>query len=184
MSRLPLVDPSEAEGKARELLDSVKAKVGRVPNMMKAMAAAPAVLEGYMGLSGALGKGTLDRKLRERIALALAETNGCHYCVAAHSLIGKHAGLDEAELLAARRGHSADPKAEAGLDFARLVLERRGDVERRGPRPRPGGRLRRRRDRRDRRPRRAEPPDQLLQQRRRAPRRLPGRAFRSGRTPA
>lgn len=128
MSRIPLVDPSEAEGKARELLDSAKAKIGRVPNMMKAMAAAPAVLEGYMGLSGALGKGTLDRKLREQIALALAEINGCHYCVAAHSLIGKHAGLDESELLAARRGRSADPKAEAGLDFARLVLERRGDV--------------------------------------------------------
>ena len=128
MSRLPLVDPSQAQGKTHDLLAAVKSQMGRVPNLMKAMANSPAVLEGYLGLSGALGHGTLDPKIRERIAIETAETNGCGYCLAAHSLLGKLAGLDEDERLANRRGHSHDPKADAALKFARTLLERRGRV--------------------------------------------------------
>lgn len=78
MSRLPLVDPAQAQGKAQDLLEAVKAKMGRVPNMMKAMANAPAVLEGYLGLSGALAHGALDPKIRERLAMEMAEANACH----------------------------------------------------------------------------------------------------------
>ena len=128
MSRLPLVDPSQAQGKAHELFEAIKAKMGRVPNMMKAMANSPAVLEGYLALSGALGAGSLDPKVRERIAIEVAEANRCGYCLAAHTLLGKLAGLDEPERRAARLGESADPKADAALKFARSVLDRRGDV--------------------------------------------------------
>jgi uncharacterized peroxidase-related enzyme len=128
MSRLPLVDPSQAQGKTSDLFAAVKAKMGRVPNLMKAMANSPAVLEGYLGLSGALGHGTLDPKIRERIAIGTAESNGCGYCLAAHNLSGKLAGLDEEERRANRRGHSHDPKADAAVKFARTLLERRGRV--------------------------------------------------------
>lgn len=128
MSRLPLVDPSQAQGQTAELFAAVKAKMGRVPNLMKAMANSPAVLEGYLGLSGALSHGTLDPQIRERIAIATAEANGCGYCLAAHSLLGKLAGLDEEERQANRTGHSHDPKADAALAFARTLLERRGHV--------------------------------------------------------
>jgi uncharacterized peroxidase-related enzyme len=128
MSRLPLVDPKEAQGKAHELFEVVKSKVGRVPNMMKAMANSPAVLEGYLGLSGALAGGTLDPKLRERIALESAQSNGCSYCLAAHNLTGKLAGLDEQERQANRRGHSHDPMSDVALGFARTLLDKRGNV--------------------------------------------------------
>ena len=128
MSRLPLIDPSRAQGKTHELFEAVKAKLGRVPNMMKAMANSPAVLEGYLAFSGALGAGELDPKVRERISIELAEANGCGYCLAAHTLLGRLAGLDETERHAARLGESADPKAGAALKFARTVLDRRGDV--------------------------------------------------------
>lgn len=128
MSRLPLVDPSQAQGQTAELFAAVKEKLGRVPNLMKAMANSPAVLEGYLGLSGTLGQGTLDPKIRERIAIGTAESNGCGYCLAAHSLLGKMAGLDEEERLANRKGHSHDPKADAALKFARAVLEGKGRV--------------------------------------------------------
>lgn len=129
MSRLPLVDPSQARGKAHELFEAIKAKMGRVPNMMKAMANSPAVLEGYLGLSGALGAGSLDPKVRERLSIEVAEANHCGYCLAAHTLLGKLAGLDEAERHSARLGESSDPKADAALKFARTVLDRRGDVD-------------------------------------------------------
>jgi uncharacterized peroxidase-related enzyme len=128
MSRLPLVDPSDAQGKVHDLFEAIRSKMGRVPNMMKAMASSSAVLEGYLGLSGALAGGTLDPKVKERIAIETAESNGCGYCLAAHNLLGKLAGLDEEERLANRRGHSHDAGAEAALKFARTLLEKRGGV--------------------------------------------------------
>ncbi len=128
MSRLPLVDPSQAQGKTHDLFTAVKSQMGRVPNLMKAMANSPAVLEGYLDFSKALAHGTLDPKLRERIAIEVAESNGCGYCLAAHNLLGKLAGLDEEERQANRRGHSHDPKANAALKFARTLVEKRGGV--------------------------------------------------------
>jgi hypothetical protein len=62
MSRLHPIDPATATGKAEELLDSVKGKLGLVPNMTKVMAASPAVLEAYLGFSGALAGGLSTRR--------------------------------------------------------------------------------------------------------------------------
>lgn len=129
MSRLQAVDPAAATGKAQALLDAVGKKLGVVPNMMRTMAASPAVLEGYLGLSGALGAGRLPAKLREQIALAVAEANGCNYCLAAHSLLGKNAGLAESDVVAARRGDASDARAHAAIRFALAVVASRGGVE-------------------------------------------------------
>jgi len=128
MSRLSLVDPSRSDGKVHGLFEAVKSKMGRVPNMMRAMGNSPAVLEGYLGLSGALAGGSLDPKLKQMIAIEVAEANGCGYCLAAHNLMGKLAGLDDEERHANRLGRSADPKADAGMKFAKAVLDGRGDV--------------------------------------------------------
>jgi uncharacterized peroxidase-related enzyme len=128
MSRLPLVDPSQAHGKAHDLFEAIRSGTGRVPNMMRAMANSPAALEGYLSFNRALAGGSLDPKLRERIALEVAQSNGCDYCLAAHNLLGRLAGLDDEERKTNRRGHSGDPKADAGLAFARAVLDGRGGV--------------------------------------------------------
>src|SRR5664279_1455361 len=81
MSRLsiPTVDTSPEASKP--LLAAVKQSLGVVPNLMKLVGHSPAALEGYLSLNGALAKGKLDAKLRERIALAVAEYNGCDYCL-------------------------------------------------------------------------------------------------------
>jgi uncharacterized peroxidase-related enzyme len=110
------------------LLDAVKAKLGRTPNMMKTMAQSPAVLEAYLNFSGALGGGKLNARLREQIALISAEINGCGYCASAHTAIGKIVGLDEDAILAARNGNAADAKTDAALKFARTVIVNRGEV--------------------------------------------------------
>jgi uncharacterized peroxidase-related enzyme len=89
----------------------------------------PAALDGYLGLSGALGKGSLDARTRERIALAVAEFNGCGYCTSAHAFIGKNmAGLSDAEIAANRNGSSTDDRAAAAVRFAIKVVEARGQV--------------------------------------------------------
>jgi len=114
---------------AQPLLDGVKAKLGSVPNLFRLLAVSPAALEGYLGLSGALSKGSLDALTRERIALAVAEFNGCGYCTSAHAFIGRNmAGLSDAEIAANRNGDSTDARAAAAVKFAVKVVEARGQV--------------------------------------------------------
>ncbi len=128
MSRLNAIEPSAATGKAKDLLDAVKAKLGIVPNMTKVMANSPAVLEGYLGLSGALGNGLLDAKTREQLALITAQSNRCDYCLSAHTAIGKMVGLKPEEIAGSRVGHGSNARATAALKFATKVLDRRGGI--------------------------------------------------------
>ena len=129
MSRIHSINPESATGKAKELLGAVKAKLGLVPNMTRAMANAPAVLDGYLSFSGALGQGTsLTAKQREQIALAVGQANECDYCLAAHSTIGKMVGLSAEQILDSRRGTAVDPKSEAVISLARKLVAERGRV--------------------------------------------------------
>lgn len=128
MSRINQISPESANDRARPLLDAVKSKLGLVPNMMRAMANSPAVLDSYLQFSGALSKGSLSARVREQIALAVAEANGCDYCLAAHSTIGKMVGLTVEQINDSRLGSSVDPRVDALLRFAREVVEARGKV--------------------------------------------------------
>ena len=118
-----------APAAAKPLLEAVKKQMGSVPNLFRLVANSPAALEGYLGLNGALAKGKLDARTRERIALAVAEINGCGYCLSAHTYIGKNiAKLDDAEITANRSGASNDLKANAAVSFAAKVVTTRGHV--------------------------------------------------------
>ena len=119
----------EAPAASRPLLEGVKKMLGSVPNLFRLAAVSPAALEGYLGMFGALGKGELPAPTRERIALAVAEINGCSYCLSAHTYLGKNlAKLDDAEMTANRNGASNDPKADAAVKFAAKVARERGHV--------------------------------------------------------
>ncbi|MCX5495100.1 peroxidase-related enzyme [Kaistia dalseonensis] len=130
MSRLPTpATVADAPEASRPLLEAVGQQLGSVPNMFRSIALSPKALEGYLGLSGALGKGSLPAATRERIALAVAEVNGCSYCLSAHTFIGRNLlKLDDAEIAANRNGASNDPKADAAVRFAVRVATDRGHV--------------------------------------------------------
>ncbi len=114
---------------AQPLLAGVQQQLGTVPNLFRLVATSPATLEGYLGLAGGLGKGRLDVATRQRIAIAVAERNGCGYCLSAHTYLGRNlAKLDDAELTASRDGTSRDPRAAAAVRFAVQVVEARGHV--------------------------------------------------------
>lgn len=120
---------ADAPAASQPMLAAVQKQLGMVPNLFRVVSNSPAALEGYLGLSAALGKGSLTAATRERIALMVAEINACNYCLSAHSYLGKNlAKLDEAEILANRMGHSNDPKADAAVHFAAVVTKARGDV--------------------------------------------------------
>lgn len=130
MNRITLPTPEQTPAATLPLLDAVKKQLGVVPNLMKLVGNSPAALEGYLSLNGALNKGALDAKTRERIALAIAEFNGCSYCLSAHTYLGKNvAKLDDAEISANRNGNSSDPKAAAAVHFAIRVALERGHIE-------------------------------------------------------
>jgi uncharacterized peroxidase-related enzyme len=130
MSRIPTpATIADAPVASRPLLEAVERQLGVAPNLFRLVSTSPAALEGYLGLSGALGKGELPAATRERIALAVAEINGCHYCLSAHTWLGRNlAGLDDAEITANRSGASNDPKADAAVRFAAKVTRARGHV--------------------------------------------------------
>ncbi|RTL57960.1 MAG: carboxymuconolactone decarboxylase family protein [Rhodocyclaceae bacterium] len=131
MSRIPTpVSIEAAPAASQPLLQGVKQQLGSVPNLFRVVANSPAALEGYLGLFGALGKGALPGDTGERIALAVAEVNGCQYCLSAHTYLGKNlAKLDDAEMIANRKGKSNDAKADAAVRFAVAVVLQRGHIE-------------------------------------------------------
>lgn len=131
MSRLTIPATIDAVPAASQPgLHAVQKQLGSVPNLFRLVAQSPALLTAYLGFSQALSGGLLDGKTRERIALAVAQVNGCDYCLAAHSYIGTHiAKLDPAEIAANRRGGSTDAKADAAVHFAVAVTEQRGRVD-------------------------------------------------------
>jgi uncharacterized peroxidase-related enzyme len=130
MSRITIPATVEAAPvPSQPLLTAVKLALGSVPNLFRLTATSPATLEGYLGLNRALANGSLDAATRERIALAVAEVNGCGYCLAAHSYLAKHlARLDDGEIDANRSATSANPKAAAAVAFAAAIAQRRGAV--------------------------------------------------------
>jgi uncharacterized peroxidase-related enzyme len=113
---------------SREILEGVRRQLGSVPNLFRIVGNSPAALEGYVSLNTALGKGSLDAQTRERIALAVAQINDCGYCLAAHTYLGGLVKLSETEIEAARRGRSGERKANAAVEFAVKITEKRGAV--------------------------------------------------------
>lgn len=128
MARLEAITPDIAPEKTKALLDQVATGWDLSPEMTSMMANSPAVLQGYLALRDALYTGVLSSRLGTQLALMIAETNGCTYCLAMHASTGWLLGMSDAELEAARAARSPDPKIEAALIFARNVVEFRGDL--------------------------------------------------------
>jgi uncharacterized peroxidase-related enzyme len=129
MARISIPTTESAPAASQKLLDAVKKQLGTTPNVFRVASHSPAALEGYVNLLGALKKGSLPAATHERIALAVAEINGCAYCLSAHTYLGKTvAGLDDKEVAANRDGRSDDAKADAAVRFAASVARERGQV--------------------------------------------------------
>jgi uncharacterized peroxidase-related enzyme len=128
MSRVQLIDSSNTTANRQALLEQVHKAFGATPNMFRAVANSPAALKSMWGAFGALGSGVLGAKLGEQIAVAIADRNRCEYCLAAHTVLGKGAGVSSEEMTAAQAGHSADPKTAAVLTFALKVVSNRAQL--------------------------------------------------------
>lgn len=128
MQRFNLIDPTQASGRAKELLDRTQAQLGRVPNLYKAMANSVAALDGYLSFRGALVQGKLTAALREQIALLTAALNTCEYCVSAHAFRGQKLGLSPEELARNQTAVASDAKTHAALTFVKALMAKNGAI--------------------------------------------------------
>jgi uncharacterized peroxidase-related enzyme len=130
MSRLHAEPIANATGQAADLFAAIAKAVGKVPNAYAEIGSnSPLALDAALKLDAAVGKGSLSRKEIEAVKLAVSEANGCDYCVAAHTLMGRKAGLSDADLLAIRRGDAtADERLDVLAAFARALVTSRGTV--------------------------------------------------------
>jgi uncharacterized peroxidase-related enzyme len=127
MSRINF-DVSKTPIGSQEILPAIHKAFGSTPNMFKVVANSPAALKSMWGAFGALGAGTLGAKLGEQIAVAIANRNACEYCLAAHTVLGKGAGANVEEMVAAQSGQSSDPKTAAALRFALNIVSKRAQI--------------------------------------------------------
>ena len=128
MTHVDLIDPNVATGDRGALLAEINAAFGTTPAMFRATANSTAALRSMWGSFGALGNGVLPAQLIEQLAVAIADRNGCSYCLAAHTALGRKAGVSREQLAAAQTGHSDDPRTAAVLRFALAIVEERGAV--------------------------------------------------------
>jgi len=127
-NRIQQVDPDYTTGTIGKFFAEIRTKFAMVPNLFRVLANAPAALEGLMGLSAALAGGALDEKTRERLALAIAESNLCAYCLSAHTALAAKIGLNRAEIERAISASAADVRTDAILKLARAIVVQRGEL--------------------------------------------------------
>lgn len=120
---------ANAPEQSRPLLEAVQQKVGMIPNLLGGLAIAPAALQSYLGLSAAYGDSSLTPTEQHVVALAISNTNGCGYCVAAHTTMAKGAGVDQTVLDAARDNAPLPAKLEALRNFALRMQETKGHLD-------------------------------------------------------
>ena len=126
-TRLPLIDPDRAEGNVNETLDDL-GKRGPIGPMVRGMANSSALLRGYLELSRAMKRSHLDRRVSERVSLAVQEWLGCDYCLAAHADAARGLGLTEHDVALARQGTATDAKVAALVAFGQQVAAAPSEV--------------------------------------------------------
>ena len=127
--RIPLLDPTNAPSPVSETFAAVKAKIGMVPNLYRVMGQSPAALNAYLSMGAALETASLELPLREKLALAISQKNGCAYCLSAHSAIAKMAGVSPDAIRDARAGRAPAGREAAAVALAVALVERQGWID-------------------------------------------------------
>jgi uncharacterized peroxidase-related enzyme len=127
LPRSEALKPDQVPVDSKPTLDAFTKNLGFTPNMLATFAQSPIAFNAWATFRGSLNK-ALDLKTRELISLVVSEVNGCNYCLAVHSFAADKAKLPADEIIFARKGHATDPKRDAAVQFARKVIDARGQV--------------------------------------------------------
>ncbi len=105
-----------------EFLADLERKSGRPNHFFRTMANRPEVLKSFIPLYGAImGAGSVERRIKELVYLAVSFANECAYCASAHTASGKKAGITDDELKALRteQDHGFSDPERAAIAYAR-----------------------------------------------------------------
>ena len=103
------------------IFDSLENKLGFVPNLYATFAHSESALADFLALSSR--KSTLNAKEKEVISLVVSQINGCSYCLAAHTAIGKMNGFTDDQILDIRQAKvSFDTKLDALAKFVKSAV--------------------------------------------------------------
>jgi alkylhydroperoxidase family enzyme len=128
LQRLRSVEPERAQGRTKELFETVRQAFGMIPNTARVMANSPAVLESFLAFNSAMAGLKIGNGLHTQVKLATSETNACEYCTSILTVVAPSAGLSAGDILAGRTGDAENLRTRSALAFAHDVLENRGKV--------------------------------------------------------
>ncbi len=112
----------------RQILDELKNKIGFTPNIYATYAYSDTALARYLNFSN--GKTSLSNKEKEVVNLVVSQVNGCTYCQAAHTAIGKMNGFTDDQVLELRQGRAPfDERLDALARLTKAVTENKGKID-------------------------------------------------------
>ena len=127
MDKFKLHDLESAPEASRPFLEAAQTKFGFIPNVLRLQAEAPALLKGYMTLSGIFSESGLTPGEQQVVLLAASIANKCHYCAAAHSMAATGAGVDQEIIEAIRTNETLkDHKLDVLVTLTKKMIEARG----------------------------------------------------------
>lgn len=130
MTKFTLVTEATADDIAKPILTNLKGKFGMLPNFFGALGIDGVSLESFLALQEKAEKTSLSKRDQELLALAVANYNGCHYCVSAHTFTAKKmAGLTAEECVDAQKGKASDAKEQIVIDIALQILQNKGQLD-------------------------------------------------------
>jgi AhpD family alkylhydroperoxidase len=114
---------------AQAIFDNLQKGLGFVPNLFATIGYSANALGSYMAFQQAQAKGTFSAKEREAVFLAVSEVNGCEYCQAAHTALGKMNGFSEEETIQLRALTHPDSKLSVLTRLAASITSTHGRPE-------------------------------------------------------
>lgn len=118
----------EVSEKNKGILTAIKNQVGFVPNIFATYAYSENALERYTTFAS--GKTSFNNKEKEVINLVVSQVNGCEYCQAAHTAIGKMNGFTDEQVISLRKGEAPfNQKFDALVRTAKAITIQKGKIE-------------------------------------------------------
>jgi len=121
MALVSYVSNQDAPAKIKPVFEGMEKKIGAVPNIFRALAHYPEMLEAFLSLNSTLPKTRLDGKLRELAYIKTSELNGCDYCLHHHHAIGKKAGLSDQQIADTAKYETSDAYSNLERDVMRYA---------------------------------------------------------------
>ncbi|MDO4427351.1 MAG: carboxymuconolactone decarboxylase family protein [Moraxella sp.] len=131
MARLTVHTPATAPEDSKARMEVVEKANGFIPNLIRVLANSPQAIEMYQEVGKMNGKNSLDAKEIEVVQITAAAHNGCDFCVAGHTKIGKlklSMPDDVLNALRSRTNIDGNEKYQALAQFTMQLIDKRGKV--------------------------------------------------------